>query len=300
MSIAAASIDVSSVGVTYNNGVQAISNVSFSLSGGTICGLVGINGGGKSTLFKCLMGLLKLTEGHINISGFSVNKALKNNQVAYVPQSEDIDWDFPILVKDVVLQGRYNHMGFLRKASKTDLDIIQQAMLKMGIENLQNRQIGELSGGQKKRVFLARALAQQSKIILLDEPFTGVDFTTEEVIINLLRELKESGHLILVSTHNLGVVPDYCNEVIFINRQVIAAGNIKETFTQYNLERTFGGILKQVGILGQTLHDDDDDRAVTIFSDHEKPAVFYGSKESDRPVIISQAPSEQVKRAKRC
>ena len=288
-----ASIKVSSVGVTYNNGVEAITDVNFSLAGGTICGLVGINGGGKSTLFKCLMGLIKLSEGDINISGFPVNKALKKNQIAYVPQSEDIDWDFPILVKDVVLQGRYSHMGFLRKTSKTDSEIVQQAMLKMGIENLKDRQIGELSGGQKKRVFLARSLAQQSKIILLDEPFTGVDFTTEEVIINLLRELKETGHLILVSTHNLGVVPDYCNEVIFINRKVIAAGDIKETFTQHNLEKTFGGVLKQVGILGQTIHDDDDQRAMTILSDHEKPVVFYGANETKHSIITAQSSTKR-------
>jgi manganese/iron transport system ATP-binding protein len=286
-------IDVSSVGVTYNNGVEAISNVNFSLKGGTICGLVGINGGGKSTLFKCLMGLVKLTSGEIDISGFTVNKALKKNQIAYVPQSEDIDWDFPILVKDVVLQGRYGHMGLFRRPDSADLEAVEHAMSKMGIAVLQDRQIGELSGGQKKRVFLARALAQKSKIILLDEPFTGVDFTTEEAIIELLRELRASGHLILVSTHNLGVVPDYCNEVIFINRKVIAAGDIKDTFTQQNLEQTFGGVLKQVGILGKTLHNDDDDRAITIFSDHEKPAVFYGAHKLNSPVIMSQPPSEE-------
>jgi len=163
----------------------------------------------------------------------------------------------------------------------------------MGIKSLKYRQIGELSGGQKKRVFLARALAQQSKIILLDEPFTGVDFTTEEAIIDLLRELRASGHLILVSTHNIGVVPDYCNEVIFINRKVIAAGDIKSTFTQRNLEETFGGVLKQVGILGQTLHDDDDDRAVTIFSDHEKPVVFYGSHDTNSEVVSSQQSAQK-------
>jgi len=286
-------IDVSSVGVTYNNGVEAIANVNFSLKGGTICGLVGVNGGGKSTLFKCLMGLVKLTTGEISISGFPVNQALKKNQVAYVPQSEDIDWDFPILVKDVVLQGRYGHMSFFRRPTQNDLDIVEHSMEKMGIEALKDRQIGELSGGQKKRVFLARALAQQSKIILLDEPFTGVDFTTEEAIIDLLRELRASGHLILVSTHNIGVVPDYCNEVIFINRRVIAAGDIKSTFTQRNLEETFGGVLKQVGILGQTLHDDDDDRSVTIFSDHEKPVVFYGSHDANSEVVSSQQSAQK-------
>ncbi len=284
-------ISVSSVGVTYNNGVEAITNVSFSLNGGTICALVGINGGGKSTLFKCLMGLVKTTTGEIKISDRPVNQALKSNQIAYVPQSEDIDWNFPILVRDVVLQGRYGHMGFFRRPTKNDLDMVESSMKKMGIYELKDRQIGELSGGQKKRVFLARALAQESKIILLDEPFTGVDFTTEDAIINLLRELKNAGHLILVSTHNLGVVPDYCNDVIFINRRIIAAGSTANTFTQQNLEATFGGVLQQVGILGKTLHNDNDDREITILSDHEKPAVFYGSK-MNQPQVITETTSE--------
>ncbi|MCE0495010.1 metal ABC transporter ATP-binding protein [Vibrio salinus] len=285
-------INVSSVGVTYNNGVEAITDVSFSLSGGTICALVGINGGGKSTLFKCLMGLVKTTDGDIQISGRPVNQALKFNQIAYVPQSEDIDWNFPILVKDVVLQGRYGHMGFFRRPGSDDLASIERSMRKMGIFELKDRQIGELSGGQKKRVFLARALAQESKIILLDEPFTGVDFTTEEAIIALLRELRDAGHLVLVSTHNLGVVPDYCDDVIFINRRIIAAGKTSNTFTQQNLEATFGGVLKQVGILGKTLHNDNDDRGITILSDHEKPAVFYGSGMKPSQIITDNQKSE--------
>ncbi len=288
MSEVPVSISADDVSVTYNNGHKAIEKVSFELKQGTICALVGINGGGKSTLFKSIMGLVKLNSGSILLSGSTVKHALKNNLVAYVPQAEDIDWDFPILTKDVVMQGRYGYMGFFRRPCSEDHQAVQHAMDKMGITHLAERQIGELSGGQKKRVFLARALAQKSKIILLDEPFTGVDFNTENVIMSLLKELKAEGHLILVSTHNLGSVPDYCNDVIFINRTVVAAGPVETTFTQQNLEATFGGVLKQVGIRGQTLHKDDDDRNVVIISDHEKPAVFYGSSQNDTTLVRDQ------------
>ncbi|MDW6005479.1 metal ABC transporter ATP-binding protein [Vibrio mangrovi] len=287
------SLEATQVSVTYNNGFKAIHDVSFRLQGGTICALVGVNGGGKSTLFKSIMGLVKTSQGEILLSRQPIRHALKQNQVAYVPQSEDIDWNFPILVRDVVMQGRYGFMNFLRRPSTVDKDKVRQAMQRMGIEDLAGRQIGELSGGQKKRVFLARALAQESQTILLDEPFTGVDFTTEEAIMNLLRELREEGHLILVSTHNLGNIPDYCNEVVFINRTIVAAGNIQDTFTQQNLVATFGGVLKHVGILGETLHQDDDERSVTIISDHEKPAVFYGKDHQNATLIRDRQSPEQ-------
>ncbi|SHO57356.1 metal ABC transporter ATP-binding protein [Vibrio quintilis] len=279
------SLEAHDVSVIYNNGFRAINDVNFTLQGGTICALVGVNGGGKSTLFKSIMGLVKISGGDIQLSGLPIHHALKQNLVAYVPQSEDIDWDFPILVRDVVMQGRFGFMNFLRRPKAADKEKVQQAMHRMGIEDLAERQIGELSGGQKKRVFLARALAQESKTILLDEPFTGVDFTTEEAIMDLLRELRDEGHLILVSTHNLGNIPDYCNEVVFINRTIIAAGELSEAFTQNNLEATFGGVLKHVGILGETLHEDDDDRTVTILSDHEEPAVFYGKNSESAKLI---------------
>lgn len=286
------SIEAKEVSVVYNNSFTAIENVDFSLSAGNICALVGINGGGKSTLFKSIMGQVKLSTGGILLSGMPVHQALKSNLVAYVPQSEDIDWDFPILVKDVVMQGRYGYMGILKRPSQQDKNMVQQAMEKMAIAHLSERQIGELSGGQKKRVFLARALSQQSKIILLDEPFTGVDFTTEASIMDLLQSLRDQGHLILVSTHNLGRVPDYCDEVILINKTVIASGSIASTYTQKNLESTFGGELTQVGISGKTLHKDDDDRTVVILSDHDKPAVFYG-KEKQHAQLIKEPQDQQ-------
>jgi len=159
---------------------------------------------------------------------------------------------------------------------------------------LAQRQIGELSGGQKKRVFLARALAQQSKIILLDEPFTGVDVQTENAIVDLLGQLRSEGHLILVSTHNLGAVPDFCDQVVMINRTVIAAGSTNTTFNQHNLELAFGGVLRHIKLLGSDLHDDEDPRAVTVLTDDERAAVFYGKTKVDPPApIVKHCKSEE-------
>ncbi len=278
------SIVADDVSVTYNNGHTAIYDVSVNLSAHTTCALVGVNGSGKSTLFKSIMGLVTPQTGSIRLGGLPVKDALKKGWVAYVPQSEDIDWDFPILVRDVVMQGRYGFMGFFRHPSPRDHEAVDAALARLGVQDLGERQIGELSGGQKKRVFLARALAQQSKIILLDEPFTGVDVKTENAIMELMMELQNEGYLLLVSTHNLGTVPDYCNEVILLNRTVIAAGATETTYTQENLEKTFGGVLKHIQLGGDTLHDDADERSVTILTDDERPAVFYGKSKEDSPI----------------
>ncbi|PJG82750.1 ATP-binding cassette domain-containing protein [Caviibacterium pharyngocola] len=281
------SIYVNNVTVRYNNGHTAIHQVSFHLQGGTTCALVGVNGSGKSTLFKSIMGLVKPQQGDIRLCGLSINKALKQNLVAYVPQTEDVDWQFPVSVYDVVMMGRYGYMNFLRIPKPADKQEVQRAMERLGIAHLAERQIGELSGGQKKRVFLARALAQQSKIILLDEPFTGVDVQTENAIMDLLAELRAEGYLILVSTHNLGSVPDYCDQVVMINRTVLAKGTTETTFTQKNLELVFGGVLRNVKLSGQALHDDEDGRFVTVLTDHDElPAVFYGETKNDPPAPI--------------
>lgn len=272
------------VSVTYANGHTAILDISFSLEEATTCALVGVNGSGKSTLFKSIMGLVKPTTGVISICGMPVEKALKKNLVSYVPQSEDIDWNFPVLVYDVVMQGRFGHMGWLRIPSAKDKQAVEHAMERLGITELAQRQIGELSGGQKKRVFLARALAQDSRIILLDEPFTGVDVKTEIAIMDLLSELRQEGYLMLVSTHNLGSVPDYCNHVVLINQTLIAAGSTPTAYTQENLEKAFGAVLKHIRLPSSEIHDDDDDREITILTDDERPAVFYGRTKSDSPL----------------
>ena len=285
MSEQAASISVESVTVRYSNGHTAIRDVSFTLQGGTTCALVGVNGSGKSTLFKSLMGQIKPKSGSICLCGLPVPQALKRNLVAYVPQSEEVDWQFPVSVYDVVMQGRYGYLNFLRLPKAEDKRKVQEAMERVGIAHLAQRQIGELSGGQKKRVFLARALAQQSKIILLDEPFTGVDVKTEDAIVDLLGQLRAQGHLILVSTHNLGMVPDFCDQVVMINRTVLAAGRTEHTFNQHNLELAFGGVLRHFRLSGSDLHDDEDRRVLTVLTDDERPAVFYGQAKNDPPAV---------------
>ena len=277
-----ASISVRNLSVTYPNGFTAVHGASFQLDPGSICALVGINGSGKSTIFKAIMGFVRPSAGEIRLCGMPVNEALKKNIVAYVPQSEDVDWNFPVLVETVVMMGRYGHMNFLRMPSRADRYKVDEALERVGMSDYRHRQIGELSGGQKKRVFLARSLAQEGKIILLDEPFTGVDVKTEAAIIGLLRELRASGHLMLVSTHNLGSVPDFCDQVVLINKTVLAAGPTAEVFTQKNLEKAFGGVLRNFQLGGRDLHDDDDARSVTVLTDDERPLVFYGDRPEKR------------------
>jgi manganese/iron transport system ATP-binding protein len=271
-----ASLSVESVTVTYPNGNTALRDATFSLGPSTICGLVGVNGSGKSTLFKAVMGFLTPAAGNIRIAGLTPREAQKRNFVAYVPQAEEVDWNFPVLVEDVVMMGRYGHMGFMRIPSAGDRRKADEALERVGMTAFRKHQIGELSGGQRKRVFLARALAQEGLIMLLDEPFTGVDVKTETAIVELLRELKAQGHLILVSTHNLGSIPDFCDQVVLVLRTVLAAGPTATTFTQENLERAFGGVLRHFRLEGSALHDDDDRRSVTVLTDDERPVVFYG------------------------
>ncbi|HZW06591.1 MAG TPA: metal ABC transporter ATP-binding protein [Phycisphaerales bacterium] len=241
-------IEARGVTVAYPNGHVALRDASFLLGGGTICGLVGVNGSGKSTLFKAIMGFVTPASGSVLINGEPVANAHKRARVAYVPQSEDVDWSFPVSVWDVAMMGRYGAMNFLRIARAEDKRLTMEALEQVGVADLRDRQIGELSGGQRKRVFLARALAQQARIILLDEPFTGVDVKTEAAIIALLERLRSQGCTVLVSTHNLGSVPRYCDRVVIINRTVLAAGPTATTFTRDNLARAFGGALRRLRV----------------------------------------------------
>ncbi|WP_299363094.1 manganese/iron ABC transporter ATP-binding protein [uncultured Paracoccus sp.] len=267
---------VRDVTVTYRNGHTALRNASFALPTGTITALVGVNGAGKSTLFKAIMGFVPLARGDIRLLGQTVREALRRNLIAYVPQAEEVDWSFPVLVEDVVMMGRYGHMGFLRRPRAPDRAAVDSALSRVGMSDFRHRQIGELSGGQKKRVFLARALAQDSRVILLDEPFTGIDVNTEEQITRLLGDLRDEGRVMLVSTHNLGSVPEFCDRAVLVKGTVLASGPIQTTFTRANLERAFGGVLRHFTLGGQALHDDDDGRMVTILTDDERPLVQYG------------------------
>jgi len=272
-------LEVRDVSVIYRNGNRALDGAEFSVPRGSITALVGINGSGKSTLFKSLMGFVPLASGQISIMGLSVKDALRRNLVAYVPQSEEIDWSFPVLVEDVVMMGRYGHMNFLRMTRPQDRVAVDESLERVGMTAFRKRQIGELSGGQKKRVFLARALAQEGQVILLDEPFTGVDVTTENQIIQLLKDLRAEGRVMLVSTHNLGSVPEFCDRAVLINRRVLAEGPTSEVFTQQNLQKAFGGVLRHFVLGGDDLHDDDDSRQVTVLTDDERPFVIYGEAE---------------------
>ena len=266
-------LEAKGVAVTYPNGNIALSDASFRLSGGTICALVGVNGSGKSTLFKALMGFIAPSHGSVLVNGQPVRAAKKKSWVAYVPQAEEVDWNFPVSVHDVVMMGRYGYMNFLRIPRAEDRAAVEEGLRRVGMWEFRDRQIGELSGGQKKRVFVARALAQSGRVILLDEPFTGVDVKTEEAIVTLLRELRAEGRLILVSTHNLGSVPEFCDQVVLINRTVLACGPTAEVFTAENLTRAFGGALRQFDLSASTVHDHDG-RQVTVFTDDERPLVL--------------------------
>lgn len=262
--------------VTYRNGHTALRDASFEIPTGTITALVGVNGSGKSTLFKAIMGFVRVAKGEIIVLGQPATAALRKNVVAYVPQAEEVDWNFPVLVEDVVMMGRYGHMGMMRLPKAADREAVTAALARVGMSDFRKRQIGELSGGQKKRVFLARALAQDGRVILLDEPFTGVDVRTEDAIIDLLRALRNEGRVMLVSTHNLGSVPEFCDRAVLLRNTVLAYGPTGQTFTQANLEKAFGGVLRHFVLGGAGLHEDDDRRRLAVITDDERPLVFYG------------------------
>ncbi|MCK9550340.1 MAG: manganese/iron ABC transporter ATP-binding protein [Aquamicrobium sp.] len=279
-------MSVTGATVTYRNGHTALRDASFEVPTGTIAALVGVNGSGKSTLFKAIMGFVRLAKGEISVLGMPVANALRKNLVAYVPQAEEVDWNFPVLVEDVVMMGRYGHMGMMRIPRRADHEAVAAALARVNMGAFRKRQIGELSGGQKKRVFLARALAQDSRVILLDEPFTGVDVKTEEQIITLLRELREEGRVMLVSTHNLGSVPEFCDRTVLIKGTILAYGPTVETFTQDNLERAFGGVLRHF-VLNQAQNGKP--TPVSVYSDDERPLILKDGKAASQNLVAEGA-----------
>lgn len=244
-------IRVEDVTVDYSGNV-ALRDAHLQVLQGSICGLIGVNGSGKSTLFKAIMGFLTPTSGRVFIDDLPVKKAQKLGRIAYVPQTEEIDFNFPVSVWDVVLMGRYGYMNILRMPRAIDKQIAERALAQVQLSEFKDRQIGELSGGQKKRVFLARALAQEADIMLLDEPFTGVDAKTQATIIDLLVEQRRQGSTVLISTHDLASVETFCDHVALVNRTVLDYGPTAEVFTPENIDRAFGGVLRHVKFTGNS------------------------------------------------
>ena len=232
-------IEVSDVTVRYGD-VLALDEASVSLGPGTVCGLIGMNGSGKSTLFKVIMGMVAPDSGRVTIAGSPPVRARRNGAISYVPQAEDIDWNFPVSVRDVVMTGRYGHLGVTRRPRKADHRAVDEALERVDLVDYQDRQIGRLSGGQRKRAFVARGIAQDATILLLDEPFAGVDKRTEAAISALLRELANAGATVLVSTHDLHGLPQLADQAVLLMRRVLAHDTADRIITPDNLVRAFG------------------------------------------------------------
>ncbi|KEI42954.1 metal ABC transporter ATP-binding protein [Saccharopolyspora rectivirgula] len=218
----------------------ALDDVSATVDEARICALLGMNGSGKSTLFKTLLGLLKPDRGTVQLLGRDQRTARREGLVAYVPQTEAVDWSFPVTVADVVSMGRYGHLGITRRLRAADRRAVADALERVGLTELATRPIGALSGGQRKRAFIARAIAQQARLMFLDEPFAGVDRRSEAVITAQLQQLRAEGRTILISTHDLASVPELCDEAILLQQRVIAAGPVEEVVVPETLARTFG------------------------------------------------------------
>ncbi|MGO1433977.1 MAG: metal ABC transporter ATP-binding protein [Canibacter sp.] len=234
-----ASIEVSHVTVRYGD-VLALDDVSFSIAPGIITGLIGMNGSGKSTLFKTIMGLLRPDQGQVLWEGMSPTAARKQAAIAYVPQSEEVDWSFPVSVRDVVMMGRFGHQGFTRRVRPIDHQAVAEALERVDLTEYADRQIGQLSGGQKKRAFVARGIAQGADVLLLDEPFAGVDKRSEATIVRLLRELANDGCAVLVSTHDLHALPKLADQAILLMQKVLFHGSVVDALKPDKLALTFG------------------------------------------------------------
>ena len=239
-------ISIKGLSVSYER-KRVLTNIYLELEAGKICGVIGPNGAGKSTLFKSILGLIDIDNGVITVNGESIKDQRKN--VVYVPQKNDVDWQFPATVFDIVMMGRYPHKKTFQRMNSEDIRIAQESLEEVGIAYLKDRQIGELSGGQQQRVFLARALCQEADIFLLDEPFVGIDVTTEEKIIQILKKLAAEGKTLLVVHHDLSTVEQYFDKVILLNQRLVAYGDTSTTFIPDNISKAYGG---QLPILHKT------------------------------------------------
>ena len=229
-------IEIKNLSVTYRT-EPALWNVDLNFPEGKLIAIVGPNGAGKSTLIKAVMGLVPITAGKVSVYGKPYSK--QRSKVAYVPQRGSVDWDFPTDALDVVEMGLYGKLGWLRRPNSQTREKARECLVKVGLEDYADRQIGQLSGGQQQRVFVARALAQDPQIYLMDEPLNGVDATTEETILTILENIRKEGKTIVMVHHDLQTVDKYFDWVVMLNRNLISKGPIKEVFTKENLDRTY-------------------------------------------------------------
>jgi manganese/zinc/iron transport system ATP- binding protein len=234
------SLEIHDMTVAYQS-KPVLWDVDLALRPGRLCAIVGPNGAGKSTLIKAILGLIPRASGHVLIHGKPYEQ--QRSLVGYVPQRESVDWDFPVSVLDVVLMGRYGHLGWFRRPRKADREIARSYLGRVGLGDLARRQISQLSGGQQQRVFLARALAQDASLYFMDEPFAGVDMATEQAILELLQELRRQGKTVVVVHHTVDTVREYFDDVILLNMRLIAHGPVTETMTHENMQKTYGGRL---------------------------------------------------------
>ena len=234
-------LDVDRLSAGYPGNRQAVDDINFTVKSGERVAIIGPNGAGKSTLFKAIVGVLPFNAGHISIYGEDCHSSHSN--VGYVPQQSAIDWSFPASVFDVVMMGRSRHIGWFRLPGKDDRDIVRDILEHLSLDRLSKRQISELSGGQRRRVFIARALAQDTRIMVLDEPFTGVDQTAEQEIIDTLDILTNHGITILLSTHHMENVALHFDKLLILKGKVLAYGAPADVMTPDNLTRAYGGAM---------------------------------------------------------
>jgi manganese/zinc/iron transport system ATP- binding protein len=246
-------VEVHDLTVSYNR-KPVLWNVDLEVPRGALVGIFGPNGAGKSTLLKAAMGLLKASSGWVKVFGEPI--AAARRRVGYVPQREEVDWDFPITVRDLVLMGRYGHLGLLRRPGKEDHRRVDAALAKVGMSAFAGRQIANLSGGQQQRVFLARAIVQESDVYLMDEPFAGVDATTERAIVQLLQDMREDGRTLLVVNHDIQAAREYFDHLLLLNRRLVAFGPTEQVFNEVNLRKTYGGHLTVLARAAEAVRDE--------------------------------------------
>ncbi|MFD2208362.1 metal ABC transporter ATP-binding protein [Virgibacillus halophilus] len=240
-------ITVNNLSVSYT-GKTVIRNISFSFETGKLVGIIGPNGAGKSTLMKAMLGLIPADSGNISVLGKNIKQMRR--KIAYVPQRSMLDWDFPISVRDTVLLGTYPSLKLFKRPGKNEKELAESCLEQVGMADYGKQQIGELSGGQQQRIFLARALAQRAEIFFLDEPFVGIDVSSEETIIRILKKLRDEEKTVFVVHHDLAKVKDYFDELVLINQDLIGAGAVQEVFRPEQMTKAYRGnfsFLEQVG-----------------------------------------------------